>query len=181
MSEPTLLQRLFSWYSERRQSRVFRWSRDALLLVALLFGVGLWQTRNHVRDVPLPTGNWSTLSGESLSLQSFQGKPTLLALFAPWCGVCGAEAPNIERVRRWVGDRARVVSVALSYDDVHDVRAYVQKNNVQGTVVLGDDALARALRVQAFPTVYFVDEEGKVKGSSVGYTPTFSLLFRLLW
>jgi thioredoxin-related protein len=72
-----------------------------------------------------------------------------------------------------------VVSVAASFENVDQVRAYVRDHGVDYPVLLGDDALVRAFRVEAFPTVYFLDAGGRVRRSATGYTTTLGLLARL--
>ncbi|MCA2978104.1 MAG: TlpA family protein disulfide reductase [Myxococcaceae bacterium] len=154
---------------------------DALVLVAIVVGVGLWQTRAHVRGVAVPAVTLPSLDGATVSTASLSGKPTLLAFWAPWCGVCESESRNLGWARGLAGDRANVVSVATAYDEVGQVRAYVQRNGVDYPVLLDEAGLAEALQVASFPTVYFLDAQGRIKGSVVGYTTTAGLLLRLLW
>jgi len=56
----------------------------------------------------------------------------------------------------------------------------VRDHGVDYPVLLGDDALLRALRVEAFPTTYFLDAQGRVRRSASGYTTTLGLLARIV-
>lgn len=161
-----------------RERRVVRWALDAALVLAIVLAVSLWQTRSHVRGLA-PDFAVATLAGEPVTRSTFAGKPTLLAFWAPWCGVCRANEDNVARLKEWAGERAHVVSVASDYQDADEVRAYVTKHGVGDPVLLGGTATARAFRVQAFPTFYFLDAEGRITGSSVGYTTTAGLAARL--
>lgn len=161
-----------------RERRLVRWTLDALLVLAVLFAVTAWQTRHHARgdapDFALPT-----LEGGVVTKRDLAGKPTLLVFWAPWCTVCRLESANISRVRDLVGERANVVSIASSYEDVAAVRRYVEERAVDYPVLLGGAEVARDYRVSVFPTVYFLDDEGRISGSVVGYTTTAGLLWRL--
>jgi peroxiredoxin len=167
-------------YQRARRRRGFRWGVDVAIMVAFLVGAGAWQTRGHLRSVRAPTAVLSTLSGERVSLESLRGKPVLLAFWAPWCTVCAAESQNLSWVRRLIGQRAHVVSVAASFDSLEPVRAYVRDHEVDYPVLLGDDALLSAFRVEVFPTVYVLDADGMVRRSATGYTTTLGLLWRAL-
>lgn len=154
--------------------------RDALLLVAAVFLIGLWQTRGHLASGAAPDLSLRALDGQPVSLAALRGKPALVAFWAPWCGVCSAQSDNLSRVRRWAGDRANVVSVAAAYGDEAEVRKHVADKGIDYPVWLGGDEAAPAFRVEVYPTIYFLDAQGRVKGSAAGYTTTLGMLARLL-
>lgn len=169
-----------SRYRVARERRWFRWTRDALFVLILLGAVGAWQTRGHLDGVEAPPLALRSLEGAPASSLAPPGKPVLLAFWAPWCSVCKMQSQNLSWVKRLVGDRAQVISVAAAYADVGEVRAYVREHGAEYPVLLGDDRVLRAYRVAAFPTIYFLDAQGRVRRSAVGYTTTLGMLWRLL-
>ena len=168
-------------YEKAREKRWFRWAVDGLILLAVVGGLSAWQTRNLLGRGTAVDLQLSTLDGASVSLAALRGKPVLVSFWAPWCGVCKELSPNVAQVRRWVGDRAHVVSVATSWQDVRQVQAFAAQQHLEYPVLLGSDEEIRRFHIAAFPTLYFLDEQGRVKGSAVGYTTSVGLLMRLLW
>ena len=153
-----------------------RWTVDLTLVVAVVSAIGLFQTRAHLRGAA-PSLPLTTLDGKATSLEAYHGKPTLVYLWAPWCGVCKAESQNVRWVRGLVGDRANVVSIATAYEQLDDVRAYVKDG--LGYPVLVSPSADRAFRVGAFPTMFVLDAQGTIVRSAAGYTTTFGLWWRL--
>ena len=176
---PSLFRRLKTVYDARAP---VRWMVDLGLFILILSGVGLWQTRAHVHGGPVPAFTLPTLgTGAQVSSATLTGKPTMLAFWAPWCGVCEAESSNVGWAQRLVGERATILSVATAYTSTDQVTAYTQRNKVDYPVLLDDGTLAEQLKISSFPTVYFLDERGHIKGSVAGYSTTFGLLLRTLW
>jgi thiol-disulfide isomerase/thioredoxin len=163
-----------------RQRWWTRWAGDLVLLAVVLAAVAAWQTR-HLPEAgtPVPDLALRTLTGEPARLADLRGKPVVLALWAPWCGVCKVASSNLSSVQRLVGGSAHVVSVALAYEDVADVERYMREQRVDYPVLLGDDSFMRALRVDRFPTVLFLSADGRVEDAAVGYTTRLGLLWRL--
>lgn len=163
-----------------RTRRAVRWTVEGAMLLALVTLIGAWQTRRHLSGVPPPAFTLATLDGGTISSSSLAGKPTMLVLWAPWCSVCKAQSGNVNRVQQWLHGRANVVSIALAWEDKASVEQYVREGGAEYPVLLGTPDLETALHVEAFPTVYFLDDTGRIKRSASGYTTTLGMLWRLL-
>lgn len=174
---PTLA-RLSQRWQAAQQRRWFRWTREAVVVLLIVLVIGAWQTRGHVSG-QAPDFRLRTLAGGEVSLSGLAGKPVMLVFWAPWCGVCKAQSGNVDRVLRWAGDGAHVISLAAAYGSVGEVEAAAQAEGMTYPVLLGSDRLAAEYRVEAYPTVYFLDSHGRVKHSAVGYTTTLGMLLRL--
>lgn len=160
-----------------------RWKlllRDGAIALALVIGISFFQTRGHLSGAA-PTFSLPLLGGGSVDSAQLKGKPTLLAFWAPWCGVCKTTSTNVGWTQKLIGDRGRVLSVASAFEDVSQVQKYVADRGVDYPVLLDDEGMARAFQVNAYPTFYFLDENGRIKASAVGYTTTLGLLARLWW
>jgi thiol-disulfide isomerase/thioredoxin len=163
-----------------RNHRGFRWAVDLSVMLAIVLVIGAFQTRNHPRGAA-PAYTFTTLEQAPVTLASLAGKPTLLAVWAPWCGVCKAESDNVSRARAWMGDRAHVVSVSTAYNDVSEVRKYMAAQGVDYPVLLAQDDFQKLMHIEAFPTVFVLDSQGRIVSSMQGYTTTLGLVFRTLW
>ena len=172
-----MLQRLRDRY---RTKKTFRWAVDLCAVLIILVAVGAYQTRNHPRGAA-PAYTFTTPDQQSVALSSLTGKPTLIAVWAPWCGVCKAESGNVSRVHSWLGARANVVSVATGFNDVSEVRQYMTAQGVDYPVLLAQDDFQRVMHVEAFPTVFVLDSQGRIVSSTQGYTTTLGMMWRVLW
>lgn len=157
--------------------RALRWLLE-LVIFALIFGGVTWFQTRHLlsRGTPLPVTELPQLDAERVDLTTFRGKPTLLYFWAPWCGVCKTNAHNVSAV---VGEDHHVASVALSYENVEQVRSFAREYNMPQPVLLGGTEASTAFNVEAFPTVYVLNREGHVAFATMGYTSEIGLRARL--
>lgn len=163
-----------------RQKRWVRWGTDVALFAAVLIAVTAWQTRGLVGSgEAAPPFTLTDLDGRQWSLEGLRGKKVVLTFWAPWCSVCAAETSTISSLHQSVGDDAHVVSVALSWDDVADVRRFVADHGVEYPVLLGNESVRRAFRISAFPTTYVLSKDGRIEDAAVGYTTGLGLRWRL--
>lgn len=168
-----------SWQRARRRWWV-RWGVDLAMAALLFLGVMAWQTRHLPAAGTLaPDFQLRTLSGEQVRLSELRGKPVVLAFWAPWCGVCKAESSTLSALRRLVGERAHVLTVAVSYESEAAVRRFVHDQGADYPVLLGDETLTQAFQVDRFPTTFILSPEGRIEQASVGYTTRLGLLWRL--
>ena len=165
-----------------KKKRGWVWARDIALFAAIILGVMAYQTWDHLdRGSPAPAFDLAMLDSDTrVSTASFAGKPSVIYFWAPWCGVCEANSHNLAAVREAVGDDANVVSVALAFRGVEEVREFADRNNSR-PVLLGTNAVHEAYAISAFPTLYVLDRDGRITSSVVGYTTELGIRARLWW
>ena len=144
--------------------------------MAVVVAISAWQVRNLLEDgTSAPDVQLVDLQGHPHRLSELRGQPVALDFWAPWCTVCRAEASTLSSLSH----KMKVVSVALDYRSVAEVRAFMAKYGVDYPVLLGDEEVARRFRITAFPTTYFLDAKGGIRHESVGYTTRFGFWWRL--
>jgi len=151
-------------------------------LIAIVFlGVMAYQSRNMLAadGQVAPELRGKTLTGQPYDLQDAGARPELVYFFAPWCRICAASAGNLNRLRRWRDtDDIEIVAVALDWGASDEVREYVERHDLNVTVVLGDANLARQWKIQAFPSYYVLNAEHRVVRRDIGYSSQLGLWFR---
>lgn len=158
--------------------------RDVLLILVAVIAISYWQNRNLIADgtiAPELIGA-TDLSGtnQDALLASIKGKKALVYFFAPWCTVCKFSASNLTTVQNWLGSNTAVLAVALDYESVKDVEAFVADNKLdRDKVFLGNEQIAKAYRVDAYPTYYVLNKNGAIASKSVGYASLPGMLRRL--
>lgn len=154
-----------------------RWLVEALVLIAVLFGVHLYQTRDTVSG-PAPALAGAGLNGEALSLDALRGRTVLVQFWATWCPVCRMQEGSIQAISEdWP-----VLSVALEATPVEALRAYMQREGLNFPVLRDTDgALAARYGVRGTPTAFIVDPAGRIRFTEVGYTTGWGLRLRLWW
>lgn len=167
------------------QGKHARRIRSLLLNVGLVAAVFLVVTTFQSRNM-LATGGQAapelrgtTLSGEHYDLVEAKSRPVLVYFFAPWCKICAASAGNLNRLRRWRAESdLEMIAVALDWGAVEEVSAYVERHDLDITVVLGDASVARNWQIYAFPSYYVLDSDHRIARRDIGYSSQLGLLWR---
>ncbi len=164
-----------------RPQRIRSLLTNAIVIVAVFLGLIAYQSRNMLATggEVAPALRGITLLGEPYDLARSQSRPALVYFFAPWCKVCAASAGNLERLRRWRNEsELEMVAVALDWGAVEEVRAYVERHELDLPVVLGDASIAANWQIYAFPSYYVLDSEHRIARRDVGYSSQLGLLWR---
>jgi thiol-disulfide isomerase/thioredoxin len=110
----------------------------------------------------------SCIGGGTLDLARAQGTPTVLNLWASWCGPCREELPYVQQVAAAAGDRLRVLGV-VSRDGVGQATSFAAD---AGTTFPGaydlDGQVMGSLHLVGLPATLFLAPDGSVAYTKVG-------------
>jgi thiol-disulfide isomerase/thioredoxin len=107
-------------------------------------------------------------SGGTLDFGRAQGAPTVVNLWASWCGPCREELPLVQQLADAAGDRLRVVGVA-SKDGVPQASSFVADAGVTFPSAFdGDGAAMTALGLAGLPYTLFLTADGTIAHVEVG-------------
>lgn len=109
------------------------------------------------------------LSGPSLILSDFRGKPLIINVWASWCGPCRQEMGSLERLSRRYGGKQFTV-IGISTDDYPDVaKAFLKKSGTTFSHFIDSRlVLENMLGADRIPLTLLVDEKGRVLGKYYG-------------
>ncbi len=112
------------------------------------------------------------VNGKVVHLSDYKGKVVLLDFWATWCGPCGIEIPWFTEFQRKYKDRGfTVLGVSMDDGGWKDVKPYVAQNKINYQIVLGDDKTSDQYGdVEALPTTFVIDREGRIASVHVGLT-----------
>ncbi len=109
-------------------------------------------------------------NGKIVHLSDYRGSVVLLDFWATWCGPCGIEIPWFTDFQRRYKDRGfEVLGVSMDDGGWKDVKPFVAEKKINYPVVLGDDHTSDLYGdVEALPTTFVIDREGRVASVHVG-------------
>jgi cytochrome c biogenesis protein CcmG/thiol:disulfide interchange protein DsbE len=142
------------------------------------------QSETPLIGKPAPDFVLENLTGQTVSLASFKGRPVLINFWATWCGPCKIETPWLVELQNEYGPKGfQIVGISTEGDDLkpddregwaHDKEAiakFVKQYHMQYPVLINGDSLANAYGgLEAMPTSVYVNREGKVVAMQLGIT-----------
>ena len=163
-----------SW-GTRAGKRILRELPWILIIGAIYWAVSSSQTADIATGAQPPTFQARQIGAEAMiDTQELRGKPLVLVFWAPWCRVCAVEMPLLGDLQQSFGDRAWVLGVGLSGSRA-EMEEFVDKHGGGFPQVYGDDGIAAAYGIRAFPTILVLDAEGRVQNQYVGVTTRWRL------
>lgn len=127
----------------------------------------------------------STLDGTEFDLTSYRGKYVMIDFWGIWCGPCVAEMPKVKEFLEKYSDKLEVLGVN-SGDKKERIIDFTTKNNYAWQQIMDvrdsdTDNFVLKYNVNAFPTKFILDPEGKIVKKFVGSgEEAFELLEELL-
>ncbi len=147
------------------------------VLVGLAIGVALGATvlatgsaaqAGPVIGVEIDDFTLTGIQAQSIRLSGFRGKAVLLNFWATWCIPCKDEMPLLQKYADRPGTNLVVIGIN-SQEQAPDVKAYLAANNIHFPIALDlNGEITRRFQVDGFPTTFFIDANGILRGVHVG-------------
>ena len=110
----------------------------------------------------------TTLEGEEISLSGLRGSRVVVGLWATWCGACIEQAPDLKRLTEETS-RDELTVIGISWEDEDELRTFASEQDINYPIASADDLPEPFGDVSTFPTAFFIDTDGVIRGHKVGY------------
>jgi thiol-disulfide isomerase/thioredoxin len=116
------------------------------------------------------------LGGGTLNLGRAPGVPTVVNLWASWCGPCREELPLMQQLSDAAGGQVLVVGV-VSKDGVDQATSFAADDGATFPSAFdGDGELMTKLGLNGLPYSYFLDADGAIVYTQVGPVTSYDQL-----
>lgn len=123
--------------------------------------------RNPVgKEFPQFPAGMKTTDGKDLNLERFKGKVLLVDFWATWCPPCRAEVPNLVKAYKEFSPKGFEV-IGISFDESREkFDEYVKENSMPWPQYFDgkgwQNEVGPTYGIQSIPTLYLLDQAGKV-------------------
>ena len=119
---------------------------------------------------PLPDFELKDLEGRTWTVARFQGRMTLVNLWATWCAPCLKELPYVQKLYDRIKDRAGMQVVTFNVDeDEGVVQPFLRKNGYSFPVLPAREYIKALLPTLSIPRTWILDPSGIMREESVGF------------
>jgi thiol-disulfide isomerase/thioredoxin len=127
----------------------------------------------------LPALALRDLDGREVSLQTLRGQPSVINLWATWCGPCRREMPVLAEAQRTM-PQVRFV-FADQGESAAAVKQFmrVQRLALEHVLIDGNLDLSNHYNARGYPTTLFLDADGRLRDMHIGELSRATLAERL--
>jgi cytochrome c biogenesis protein CcmG, thiol:disulfide interchange protein DsbE len=117
---------------------------------------------------PAPGFTLPDPTGISIHLDDYLGKIVIVNFWATWCAPCREEMPVLDEYAIQHSEAVIVLGVAVN-DSTASVLDFLHETPVGYPIVIDDNgAVGAVYHVAGYPTTYFIDAAGIIRGKFIG-------------
>lgn len=110
-------------------------------------------------------------AGPSVRLAGLRGTPTVINIWASWCGPCVSELPMMGEVAGIAGGRVRFLGIDMADDRIAGLKMAGSSHMGFASVQDPRSEIRAGLRIVGTPTTLFVRADGSIAGRTTGPMP----------
>ena len=128
---------------------------------------------------PAPAFALKTLKDKPVSLDGLKGKVVLINFWANWCGPCLDELPQLETLRRSLGQKS-VEFLAVNLDTQDEEKRKYMISGTKArlapsmTYLMGNEEVRREFGFDSIPYTCIVDQDGYIRYEKTGLSSDFN-------
>lgn len=155
-----------------------RWLFELLIVIGVFLAIDQWRATGLLnKEAALPLTSLPLLKKGTELAVPVSGK-VLLYFFAPWCHVCKLSMGNLAQLQQQFPTLS-VQLIALDYNNVSQVEAFIGKKSLNFPVLLGNEKTRDEWNISMYPS-YYILENNKIVAKSVGYSTELGMKLRLM-
>jgi peroxiredoxin len=148
---------------------------DVKLPIVAVLSIALLAADPSPAAEPRPAApDWQLrdVNGKPVNLADFKGRLVVLNFWATWCPPCRQEIPGFVALQRKYQDKGLVIiGVSLDQQGPGVVKPFIGRFGVNYPVVMGNGQIVSDYGgVEAIPTTFIIDRQGKVVTVHQGFT-----------
>lgn len=107
-----------------------------------------------------PSFSLTSLDGTTVKSSALKGSVVVLNFWATWCQPCMSEIPELKQLA--VGSKVKVIGIALDEDGVKTIKPFVASNNINYTVLVGDQEVFQRFNGIGIPYTLVLDPSQRI-------------------
>ena len=152
----------------------FGWVVTPLIIILLSFCTGGEKAGKELETPPQFT--LKDLNGFETSLDDYRGKVVFINFWATWCPPCRTEIPGFVEIYQEYKDKGmEILGISLDRITPESLLNFVRKYKINYPVLVGTQKVAQDYNIQAIPTTFIVDRNGKLRYKHTGFMNKKSL------
>lgn len=112
---------------------------------------------------PFPKFSFQDIDGKLIDNESLKGKTVVIKCWYIHCASCIKEFPDVNKLADEYKDRNDIVFLSLAEDTTEQLKTFLQRKPLHYLVVPNmKDYMNNKLLLNAFPTHFIIDKDGKI-------------------
>lgn len=126
--------------------------------------------KGNAAEIGLVDTTLVALDGTAVNLSSYKGQVVIIDFWATWCPPCRNSIPTFIRLHEKYSENGLVI-LGIGLDDEQALQKFAKDAGIPYLILIGNNDIAKAYSVTNIPKTIFIDKNGKIRKTQVGFAP----------